>query len=185
MNIEVTREREATVRGTTVDAGADVARSDLLSWSSVWAGVLAAFSLFVLLGAVALAAGLEADEPRLGREFGLILSGLFVVLAFVAGGFIAAWTAEINEPDSAIMHGFLVWALFVVLLLALVAAGLGTAFGSATDIFSGAFEPAGNEARADAAWGTVFVMVIAVASSILGALLATRDEIRMRRPFAR
>lgn len=163
----------------------DVARSDLISWSSIVAGALAAFGLFVLLSGVALAAGLEADQPKFGREVGLILSGLFLVLAFLAGGFIAAWTADVDEPESAIMHGFLVWALFVMLLLVLVAAGVGSGLGSAGTVFSGAFTPGDPKALSDAAWGSVFALVIAVASTILGALLAARNEVRSRWPFAR
>jgi len=165
---------------------ADIARSDLISWSSILAGVLSAFGLFVLLSGVGLAAGLEADSPKFGKEVGLILSGLFMVVAFLAGGFIAAWTADVDEPESAIMHGFLVWALFVVLLIGLVAMGVGTALGSAGNVFSGAFDPGTEpDAVSDAAWGSVFALVIAVASTILGALLAARDEVRTRWPFAR
>jgi len=164
----------------------DIARSDLISWSSIVAGVLSAFGLFVLLSGAALAAGLEADSPRFGREIGLIISGLFLVLAFLVGGFIAAWTADVDEPESAIMHGFLVWALFVVLLLVLVAAGAGSALGSAGNVFSGAFTPGdGENALSDAAWASVFALVIAVASTVLGASLAARDEVRTRFPFAR
>jgi hypothetical protein len=165
--------------------GADVARSDLISWSSIIAGVLAAFGLFVLFGAIALAAGLQADPPKFGREVALIITGLFGVIAFVVGGFIAAWTADVDEPESAIMHGFLVWALFVVLLVALVAAGAGAALGTAGNIFSGAFTATDEKALTDAAWGSVFALALAVASTILGALLAARDEVRERMPFAR
>jgi len=164
---------------------ADVARSDLLSWSSIVAGVLAAFGLFVILGAVAVAAGLEADQPKFGREVGLIITGLFGVLSFFAGGFIAAWTADVDEPESAILHGFLVWALFVVLLVAFVAMGAGAALGAAGNIFSGAFSPTDQKALTDAAWSSVFALAIAMASAILGALLAARDEVRARYPFAR
>jgi hypothetical protein len=166
-------------------AAADVARSDLISWSSIFAGVLSAFGLFVLLSAVALASGLEADQPKFGREVGLILSGLFVVVAFLAGGFITVWTAEVDEPESAILHGFLVWGLFVVLLMALMAAGLGAAIGSAGNVFSAAFEPTDADALSNAAWGSVFALVLAATAAILGGLLATRDEIRRRWPFAR
>ena len=166
--------------------GADIARSDLISWSSIVAGVLAAFGLFILFGGIGLAAGLEADPPKFGAQVGGIITGLFGVLGFFAGGFIASWTADVDEPESAILHGFLVWALFVVLLVAMVAVGAGTALGSAGNIFSGAFEPGDAEnALSDAAWASVFALVIAVASSILGALLAARDEVRTRYPFAR
>jgi hypothetical protein len=166
--------------------GADIARSDLISWSSIVAGVLAAFGLFILFGGIGLAAGLESDQPKFGEQVGLVITGLFGVVGFFAGGFIAAWTADVDEPESAILHGFLVWALFVVLLVAMVAAGAGAALGSAGNIFSGAFEPGDAEnALSDAAWSSVFALVIAVASSILGALLAARDEVRTRYPFAR
>jgi hypothetical protein len=36
-----------------------------------------------------------------------------------------------------------------------------------------------------AGWGTVFALAIALVSAVLGALLATRDEVRRRFPFAR
>src|SRR5687768_893092 len=117
--VEVTRTRGAVVRrgaGTT-----DIARSDLISWSSIVAGTLVAFGLFVLFGAISAAAGLEADSPKFWKEVGLILTGIFGVIAFVVGGFVAAWTADVDEPDTAIMHGFLVWALFVVLVAGMIA----------------------------------------------------------------
>jgi hypothetical protein len=164
---------------------ADIARSDLVSWSSIVAGVLAAFGLFVLFGAIAVAAGLEADQPKFGREIALIITGLFGVVGFMAGGFIAAWTADVDETESAVLHGFLVWALFVVLLVAFVAMGAGSALGAAGNIFSGAFTADDQQALTDAAWSSVFALVIAVAASILGALVAARDEVRARYPFAR
>ena len=188
MEVHVTRVRGSVVRETGVEdrdiAGRDIARSDLISWTSVWVGVLTAFGLFVLLSAVALAGGLAATEPRFGIV-GLLVSSLFVVLAFFVGGFNTAWTADLEEPDSAIMHGFLVWALFVVLLLALVAAGIGGAIGAAGEIFSGAFEATDPDALTDAAWASVFALVLAMASAILGALVGAREEVRTRWPFAR
>jgi len=164
---------------------ADVARSDLVSWSSIVAGVLAAFGLFVLFGAIAVAAGLTADQPKFGREIALIITGLFGVVGFFAGGFIAAWTADVDETESAVLHGFLVWALFVVLLVAFVAMGAGNALGAAGNIFSGAFTANDQKALTDAAWSSVFALTIAAAASILGALIAARDEVRTRYPFAR
>ena len=168
--------------------GADVARSDLISWSSIVAGVLSAFGLFVLLSVLGIAAGLEVGpdgQPTFGPQIASILTGLFVVLSFLAGGFIAAWTADVDETESAVLHGFLVWALFVVLLLLLVASGLGAGIGSSAQIFSGTFEPQNTEAVSDAGWAAVFGLVLAVGSSILGAVLAARPEVRSRYPFAR
>lgn len=164
---------------------ADVARSDLISWSSIVAGLLAAFALFVLFGAIGVGAGLEGTNPKFGREVGLIIAGLLGVLAFIVGGFIAAWTAEIDEQDTAIMHGFLVWALFVVLLLILISMGAGSALGDAGNIFSSGFVAQDAKGLSDAAWASVFALAIALVGSILGAVLAIRPEIKNRHPFAR
>lgn len=160
-----------------------VATTDMLSWGSIWAGLLTAFGIFVLLSLIALAAGLEAapfaDPPDNIDVIASIVTGLFVAIAFAAGGFVASWTALVTDPGRAILHGFLVWATFVLLLLVLVAAGLGGALGSATRVFTGEFTPEGAaDLFTDAAWGTIFVLVLAMAAAILGALVATRDELR-------
>ena len=162
----------------------DVARSDLISWSSIFAGVIAAFGLFVLFSAIGVAAGLEGDNAKFGREVGLIITGLLAVLAFVVGGFIAAWTAEIDEPDTAIMHGFLVWALFVLLTAAVISIGAGSALGSLSGGLTAGTDLTADQIK-DAGWATVFALAIAIASCVLGALLATRPEVRGRMPFAR
>jgi hypothetical protein len=168
----------------------DKARSDLISWSSIVAGVIAAFGLFVLFGAIGVAAGLESTTTPFklgGLGVGEIIAGLLGVLALIVGGFLAAWTAEVDEADTAIVHGFLVWGLFVVLLVIVIALGAGAALGEAVGILAA---PAGasNLSSADltkAGWGTVLALAIALASAILGALLETRPEIRSRYPFAR
>ena len=190
MEERVGRER-TRVEGVETAVVAPVATDeDLLNWGSVWAGVLTAFGVFVLLSLIALAAGLEtapfAEQPESVNVVASIITGIFLVVAFFAGGFTAVWTAEIGAPERAILHGFLVWAAFLVLLLVLVAAGLGGALGAMTRAFTGEFDA---ETAADvfenAAWGTVFAMVLAVTASILGALVATRDEVRARWPSYR
>ena len=182
-DVQVAQTRVTRRAASTVDGTTDVARSDLISWSSIVAGMLVAFGLFVLFGALAVAAGLEADEPRLGREVGLILTGVFGIVAFMVGGFVAAWTADIDEPDTAIMHGFLVWALFVVFAAAMISLGAGSALGSLSGGLGTPDVDLTPEQVRNAGWTTVFALTIAVASTILGALLATREEIMGR--FAR
>jgi hypothetical protein len=166
---------------------ADVARSDLISWSSIVAGVVTAFGLFVLFGAISVAAGLESvDTPyKYGEVVGSIIAGLLGVLAFGAGGFVAVWTAHVDEADSAITHGFLVWGLFVVLLVLMISLGAGAALGSSAGILSISVDQLTPDQIQAAGWGTVFALAIAVASTILGALLATRDDVRRSFRFAR
>ena len=177
---------EITTESRRVDV-ADVARSDLISWSSIVAGVVTAFGLFVLFGAISVAAGLESvDTPyKYGEVVGSIIAGLLGVLAFFSGGFVAVWTAHVDEADSAITHGFLVWGLFVVLLVLMISLGAGAALGSSAGILSISVDQLTPDQVKAAGWGTVFALAIAVASTILGALLATNDDVRRRFRFAR
>jgi ABC-type Fe3+ transport system permease subunit len=79
-----------------------------------------------------------------------------------------------------------------VLLVVFVALGAGSALGLAAQVFGPQFAPGATpdpeqaeqlvDLFRDAAWQTLFAMILAVAASILGALLATRDEIRTRIP---
>ena len=199
-------DRDATLRRDTATVVVDTdtpvvagGEDDLLNWGSIWAGLLSAFAVFVLLSLAAVAAGLSAapvgepGDPALGAQVAGILTGLVMVIAFFVGGFVAAWTARLADPETAILHGFLVWALWMVLLILFVGLGAGSALGLAAQVFGDQFA-AGNapdpnvnaedlvELFRDAAWQSLFAMLLAVASAILGALLATRDEVRARIP---
>jgi hypothetical protein len=129
----------------------------IISWSSILAGALIAVAVLFLLSVTALAAGLEvapladAGDPMLGPVASAIVTGLFIVIAFGAGGLTAVWAAGIVEPGPAVLHGFLVWALALMLMLALVAFGLG-GFGATTTFLGPAFEASSVEDFEDAAW---------------------------------
>jgi hypothetical protein len=60
----------------------------------------------------------------------------------------------------------------------MIALGAGAALGSAAGILSTSVNNLTPDQIKTAGWGTVFALVIALASSILGALLSTRPEIR-------
>jgi hypothetical protein len=178
-------------------AAAAIAR-DPLSWGPIWAGVLTAFGLFFLFSLIALAAGLALVEfngaPAAGEDvpvdmIAMIVTGLFVVTAFFVGGFIASWSSGLVDEGRAILNGFLVWALAIVLLLVFAALGAGQVFGAAGQVFGAQFTPGAmpdvdpqalTEAFQEASWQTLFAIVLAMAAAILGALVGTRDEVRGR-----
>jgi hypothetical protein len=179
-------------------AAAALAR-DPITWGPIWAGVITAFGLFILFSLLAIAAGLAVVEFDGGAAAGedvpvdmiaSIVSGLFLVVAFFAGGLTASWSAGLVEEGRGILHGFLVWALSLVLLLVLAALGLGQVFGAAGEVF-GQLGPGVipnpdidpeqlAQAAQDASWATVFAIVLAMASAILGGLVGTNESVSRR-----
>jgi hypothetical protein len=154
----------------------------IISWSSIFAGALVAMAALVLLSVTAFAAGLEvapladAAEPRFGTLIASIVTGLFIVIAFGAGGITAVWAAGLVEPGPAILHGFLVWALALLLLLTLIALGLG-GLGATTAFLGAGFKPGTIDEFERAGWATVLALALGAGSAVLGGVLATREEI--------
>ena len=115
-------------------------RRDRVRWGPIWAGLVIAIASFLLLstaaiavGALAVEGGVRADEAGMA---GGIVSAVIALLAFLAGGFVAARTAGVIGRGYGALNGFLVWALGVVLILALAAFGLGSLFGASGDLFA-------------------------------------------------
>jgi hypothetical protein len=67
----------------------------------------------------------------------------------------------------------------------MISLGAGAALGSSAGILSISVDQLTPDQIQAAGWGTVFALAIAVASTILGALLATRPEVRRSFRFAR
>ncbi|CAN5836179.1 hypothetical protein BH24CHL6_BH24CHL6_15590 [soil metagenome] len=197
--VRVERHEEVHRRDVDVrEAAASAIARDPISWGPIWAGVLTAFGLFFLFSLIALAAGLALVEfngaPGAGEDvpidiIAMIVTGLFVVTAFFAGGFVGSWSSGLVDEGRAILNGFLVWALAIVLLLVFASLGVGQVFGAAGQIFAQQFTPGALpdvdpqtmvRAFQEAAWQTLFAIVLAMAAAILGALVGTRDEVRGR-----
>ena len=113
---------------------------DRVRWGPIWAGLLTALGTFLLLttaavaiGALAVDSGASADDS--GAASG-IASAIIALLAFLVGGYVAARTAGVIGRGYGALNGFLVWALGVVLILALAAFGLGSLFGASGDLFA-------------------------------------------------
>ena len=131
------------VQQTTV-----VEPKDLVRWGPILAGLLTALGMFLLLSMLALAVGLntvsvgsgQADDAALG---GGIVTAILALLSFLVGGYVAGRTAAaVPTAWGGALQVFLVWALGLLLILALAAFGLGTVFGQAGELF-GQFRAAG------------------------------------------
>ena len=190
--------------GATTRTGGDmyqetavISPRDRVRWGPVFAGLVTALSLFLLLSLLALGLGLTAADAATSSDqtdaigtAGAIIAAVIGLLAFVIGGFVAARTSAVVGRGPGAMNGFLVWALGIVLILALGAMGVGTIFGAAGDIFgqvqASGIQPsdvpevdpqqAQDAIRNSALAGFVSLALPALAAVIGGVLGARKDE---------
>ena len=111
---------------------------------------------------------------------------MIALLAFFAGGFIAARTADVIGRGYGALNGFLVWALGVVIILALAAFGLGSLFGASGDLFAQYQQMGQPQADVDAnaavegirngSIGALIGMLLPAVAAALGGWLGSREE---------
>lgn len=117
-------------RREAVTVSVEDPRRDPVRWSSVWAGLLVALAVFILLELIFFALGwlsLSQGESGSSADWISALIGLF---AFFVGGVIAGGTSIWGGVREGMVHGVLVWALGIVGIIFLTLFGGGALFGS-------------------------------------------------------
>ena len=149
-----------SVRADDMLAGRTFAR---FTWGAVFAGVVVAVSVQLLLGILGAGIGLTMVDPVEGTTPGAagfgIGAGIYwlvtTVLALGAGGYAAARVAGVVERFDALIHGLVVWGVTLILTLYLLTSAVG-------GIIGGAFRTVG--AVAGAAGSTIGAAAPAAAS---------------------
>ena len=167
-------------------------RRERVRWGAIWAGLLTAIGIFLLLttaavaiGAVAVDSGAEGETASMASG---IASAVIALLAFLAGGFVAGRTSGVVGRGYGALNGFLVWALGVVIILGLAAMGLGALFGAAGDLFAqyqqmGSPQPEGvDEATVidgirNGSIGAFLGMLAPAIAATVGGLLGSREQV--------
>lgn len=120
-----------------------------LSWGAIFAGVVIAVAVQLVLGILGAGIGLTMVDPVQGTTPGAagfgIGAGIFwlitTVLALGAGGYAAARVAGVHERFDAMVHGLVVWGVTLILTLYLLTSAVG-------GIIGGAFRTIGSVAGA-------------------------------------
>ena len=144
-----------------------------LSWGAIFAGVVLAVAVQLVLGILGTGIGLTMVDPVEGTTPGAtgfgIGAGLYwlvtTIVALGAGGYAAARVAGVHERFDALVHGLVVWGVTLILTLYLLTSAVG-------GIIGGAFRTVG--AVAGAAGSSVSAAAPKVAS------LANVDESDVR-----
>jgi hypothetical protein len=119
----------------TIEFGDDRFRPWPVWWSAIWVGALTALAVALVIGLAGVAVGAHQAVARPIVDWGdvglatLGFSVLGTFLAFAAGGWAAGKVTGIRRAETAMLHGAIVWAVSVPLLLGLVALGAGALFG--------------------------------------------------------
>lgn len=110
-----------------------------LSWGAIFAGVVIAVAVQLVLGVLGAGIGLTMVDPVEGTTPGAagfgIGAGLYwlitTVLALGAGGYAAARVAGVHERFDALIHGLVVWGVTLILTLYLLTSAVGGIIGGA------------------------------------------------------
>ncbi|MBB4155321.1 hypothetical protein GGQ80_003241 [Sphingomonas jinjuensis] len=132
-----------------IENGAIVRAGRRVSWGAIFAGVVIAVAVQLLLGILGAGIGLSMVDPVEGTTPGAagfgIGAGLYwlisTVIALGAGGYAAASASGVSDRFDALIHGLVVWGVTLILTLYLLTTAVG-------GIIGGAFRTVGTVATA-------------------------------------
>lgn len=127
----IVMERKTFIRryvhdGETREAGLNI------SWGSVLAGLVTFIATSIMFSLIGAAIGLGAPDltasnPLDGVGMGLVIWTLLsLILSFGASGYVSGLTAS----RSGFVHGFLTWALNIIVMFVLMTSAVSSAFGA-------------------------------------------------------
>jgi hypothetical protein len=208
-NAHVSEVRDVAVYDHLEPRRIDTVR-DRIRWGPIVAGLVTALSTLVVLSVLGLAVGLTAYEPgdRL-QDFGMgagIWGAVSTILAFLLGGWLAAYSSVVRGRGNGLLNGAMVWAVSIPLILYLLGAGVGTMLNvgtgmatAAAPVIADTVTPAGADATAaaaqaeaqqitpqtvaaatddasQAAWGTLIALLLGLIAAAVGGLLGARTD---------
>ena len=117
-------------------------RMTKVSWGAIFAGVVVALVIQVLLTMLGVGIGVATLDPATSDNPGAstfsVMAGIWYVLsglaAAFAGGYIAARMSGRTEPTTGALHGLTTWAFTTLLVLYLLTSTVGSIVGG---VFSG------------------------------------------------
>lgn len=178
--------------GTDVVAVADPPDVQQLRWGPILAGLLMALGVFFLLSLAAIAVGLQAapgaaaDQDDLGIVAVAVTSAI-ALASFFLGGYVSSWSAGLTGGARSALNGFLVWALWLVVVLLLAALGLGSLVGAMGELF-GDVNLAAPDVEPEelvtmlreSSWQTLLALGLTAAAATLGGVVGAREDLRDR-----
>ncbi|UAJ10102.1 hypothetical protein [Polymorphobacter megasporae] len=129
-----------------------------LSWGAIFAGVVIAVAVQLVLGILGAGIGLTMVDPVNGTTPGAagfgIGAGIYwlvtTIVALGAGGYAAARVAGVHERFDALVHGLVVWGVTLIMTLYLLTSAVGGIIGGGFRTVSALASAAGTTVSAAA-----------------------------------
>jgi hypothetical protein len=167
-----------------------------MQWKPVVAGALAGFAMMVVLTTLGAALGISAGDAADGADARAVgtAAGIWWLLTALAsgvfGGWVVARTARRDLDYDPVIYGVLAWALGTIILLFLLAVGVGSMLGglggglgaaaaergvpSGTPADTARVAQAAANVGKGAAWGLLISQILGIGGTILGARMRRR-----------
>ncbi len=156
----------------------DAAHRDRIRWGPIWSGIVVALGTFILLQLALVALGLfDVENPQTADAVWSAAAG---GLAFLLGGVTTGATALWRGVDDGLLHGIVLWAVALVVLVALSSLGSGIALGAVdtTEVFDGVTQADVEEVLADdaqeVAGQALLALTVALIAAAVGGLLGAK-----------
>jgi hypothetical protein len=135
---------------SSVEDNAVVAFIKRLSWSAVFAGVVIAIAVELLLSLLGLGIGLgsinpvEQSQPLKGLGISSVIWWLLsMLIALFIGGWVSGWIAGIPHKTDRALHGILTWCLFALINMYFVTTTVGNVIGGVGTVIGKGLSVAG------------------------------------------
>lgn len=113
-----------------------------IRWSAIFGGLASGMAIFILLSLLGLAAGFTAINPQAADPVGRvplitgIWTGISMMIAALAGGYVAASISGLSRRNDGIFHGLVVWGVNTLLFFYLATTSVGALLGGAFNALS-------------------------------------------------
>ena len=121
-----------------------------LSWGAVFAGVIVAIIIQLLLSLLGVGIGFVSFNPTSDTSalggFGtgaMIWWVIAVIISLFAGGWVSGWLSTTNHKIDRMLHGVLTWSLFALFSLYIVTTSIGALVGGVGSIIGKGLSAAG------------------------------------------
>lgn len=121
-----------------------------MSWGAVFAGMVVAVVIQILLSLLGLGIGFTsfspttAENPLAGFGMGtMIWSILTMIISLFAGGWVAGWISSSANKTDRMIHGLITWSVFSIFSLYLVTTSVGSIIGGAGSVLGKGLSSAG------------------------------------------